>query len=373
MANVIKKNKNDGLENFNVSTNHSTVSSKQTNNFTFSKNNAVLEELSFSENLNNILDTAGDVVENSINPVSVTKVVDSLDGYIESGINRSDILSVFRKDDEIIVCCKNGVIFHLEETSKDNFELVSIGIDGSDFEFKNSLGFVKDDDYRSNRGFELGEQEKIEYVSSVDGVLKIWTVTQSGMHSSYEFNTNDGSTKCEIASYTDDGKYYKEHKCFVLDSNGVFTSTDYIAKTETQTYAGKSFIDGFAKNLSNPYFADHPDAEPSNPFVVTLSDGSEVDYEIVTDLTTGKKDYYMQAYEEHGFGDYVSVATYDPNTNQTEYHYRKTIIDCIDQYHPDSRVSTVTDTGDSTYNGGPDLKYAGEYGTGRQVVDKTNW
>lgn len=373
MTNVIKKNKSDGLENYKVSTNYSTVSSEQANYFSSSKKNAVLEELSFPEDLNNIFDTAGDVVQNIINPVSVIKVIDSLDGYIESGINRSDILSVFRKDDEIIVLCKNGVIFHLKEISKDNFELVSIGIDGSDFEFKSNLGFVKDDNYTSYGEYGNDEKEKIEYVSAVDGILKISTVSQDGIHSSYEFNTNDGSTKCEIASYTDDGKYYKEHKCVVLDSNGVLTTTDYIAKTETQTYVGKSFAVREGKVLSNPYFADHPDAEPSNAFVVTLSDGSEVDYEIVTDLTTGKKDYYMRAYSENGFGDYVSVATYDPNTNQTEYHYRKTIIDCIDQYHPNSRVSTVTDTGDRTYNGGPDLKYAGEYGTGRQIVDKTNW
>ena len=286
--------------------------------------------------------------------------------YILNIIMPSSIKKIERHGPDMEVTMKNGIVYRLKDGT-----LVAISYEGSEFEYMNAIqGFLKNGQSKKYDNGGFGTPERIESVYTVDGKLIIKTVTDDGLHTKYSFNIADGSVEIDTYSYNSEG-YYNMHKTYKADSSGVLTIVDHIEGTETKKFTGKSFINENSIVIEIPYFVDNPNVEPENPFVVTLQDGTEKEYTVVTNLNTGKKDYYM--YGDKASDDNrniapnnkVCVATYDPNTNQTTYHYRE-IEEFTEYPYPDT-IQYRNVEYDRTYQGEPDLGYAGENGTGRKI------
>ena len=364
MTTIKKKNINYNIfKNNNSSNTSKTTSSPKIEQASNTLNNIIDEVVDFAE----------DIGEEIIDPISKKEVSETLSEFIADGINPSSIKKIERHGPDMEVTMKDGIIYRLREETKDEWTLEAISYEGSEFEYTNgNQGFLKNGQSKKYRNdFEFGSPERIESVYTIDGKLIINAVTDDGLHNKYSFNTADGSVEIDSYSYNSEG-YYNMHKTYKADSSGVLTIVDHIEGTETKSFAGKSFINENSTVMKIPYFVDNPNVEPENPFVVTLQDDTEKEYKVVTNLNTGKKDYYMwgdTASDDnrniHHQSDEVCVATYDPNTNQTTYHYRE-IEEFTEYPYPDT-IQYRNVEYDRTYQGGPDLDYAGEYGTGRNI------
>ena len=365
---TIKKTKLDSIV---IQNNKSSIS-----NISMPSSSPIIEQASSSLNniVDEIVDFAEDIGEEIIDPISKKEVSNTLSEFITEGIDPSTIKKIERHGPDMEVTMTNGIVYKLREESKGEWALKAISYEGSEFEYTNgSSGFLKKDQSASqNRAeFAFGQPEKIRNVYMVDGKLIINTVTDDGCYNNYSFNTVDGSVEIERYSYNSEGNY-NMHKTYKADSSGVLTTIDHIQRTETKEFIGKSFTPETGSVIQIPYFVNNQNIEPTNSFIVTLEDGTEKEYKIVTDLNTGKKDYYMRANTAsddnrtiHNNDTEVCVATYDPNTNQTTYYYRE-IQEFIEYPYAD-RIQYKNVEYYRTYQGEPNLGYAGEYGTGRTI------
>jgi len=359
--NIIPKNNMSNLSNSNTST----IIQKNTS----SNSNNVIDE---------VIEFGSDVFEEIIDPISKEEATGIINNYIKSGVDSKNIKGIERHNTDMKVTMKDGTILNFEKNDN-NWILKSIGYEGSAFEYDNGgHGFLEiDKDLSTSMPIENENNPYIiNSVHIFDGELIINTESSEEQNHIW-INTNKGSIKIEQKRYTQDGKSCKSNQTWSIDSTGVLKITDHIEKTASEQFNGTNSIDVGGITIQIPYFLDNPDYEPENPFIVQREG-----YKVVKHLDTGKKDHYLKgeiASDDHKSieNDYVCVATYDPNTDTTTYHYnqimsyteypysetkkyRNKCIDQIYQGHPDYDKIQNMIPSDGTISIGTSQTYANE-------------
>lgn len=336
LSKIIQKNITSNLSNSNTPT--------KIQKNTSSNNDNLIDE---------VIDIGSDVIEEIIDPISKEEATELLNNFIEKGVNSENIKGIERHNTDMKITMKDGTIFNFEKKGTD-WILKSIGYEGSSFEYDNGEnGFLEiNKDLNSSIPIEnANNQYKINFAHISDGELII-SAENSEEQNYIWINTNNGSIKIEQKRYAQDGKSCKSNQTWSIDSTGVLKITDHIEKTASEQFNGTNSIDVGGITVQVPYFIDNPNYEPENPFIVQLEG-----YKVVKHLDTGKKDHYLKAEmasDDHKRIEdgYVCVATYDPNTDMTTYHYHQIMS------NPESQNSEARNyqnrSIDQIYKGHPD-------------------